>query len=98
MHLPGDEPLSVCQLIGEMNGAVVVTTPQKVAEVDVGKSITFCRQIRVPVLNVVENMSGFACPEFGKVTQILRSGSEKGRHRSKNRRWLTFGRTLECNN
>ena len=73
----GDEPLSVCQLIGEMDGAVIVTTPQKVAEVDVRKSITFCRQIRVPVLGVVENMSGFACPECGKVTQILRSGGGK---------------------
>lgn len=70
----GDEPLSVCQLIGEMDGAVIVTTPQKVAEVDVRKSITFCRQIRVPVLGVVENMNGFACPECGKVTHILRSG------------------------
>lgn len=73
----GDEPLSVCQLIGEMDGAVIVTTPQKVAEVDVRKSISFCRQIRVPVLGVVENMSGFACPECGKVTQILRSGGGK---------------------
>jgi Mrp family chromosome partitioning ATPase len=73
----GDEPLSVCQLIGDMDGAVIVTTPQKVAEVDVRKSVTFCRQIRVPVLGVVENMSGFACPECGKVTQILRSGGGK---------------------
>lgn len=73
----GDEPLSVCQLIGKMDGAVIVTTPQKVAEVDVRKSISFCRQIRVPVLGVVENMSGFACPDCGKVTQILRSGGGK---------------------
>ncbi len=67
----GDEPLSVCQLIGRMDGAVVVTTPQKVAAVDVRKSITFCRQLDVPVLGVVENMSGFACPHCGEVTQIL---------------------------
>jgi ATP-binding protein involved in chromosome partitioning len=70
----GDEPLSVCQLIGSLDGAVVVTTPQKVAAVDVRKSITFCRQLRVPVLGVVENMSGFVCPKCGEVTQILRSG------------------------
>jgi ATP-binding protein involved in chromosome partitioning len=70
----GDEPLSVCQLIGTLDGAVVVTTPQKVAAVDVRKSITFCRQLQVPVLGVVENMSGFACPKCGEVTQILRSG------------------------
>jgi ATP-binding protein involved in chromosome partitioning len=70
----GDEPLSVCQLIGSLDGAVVVTTPQKVAAVDVRKSISFCRQLKVPVLGVVENMSGFVCPKCGEVTQILCSG------------------------
>ncbi len=70
----GDEPLSVCQLIGNLDGAVVVTTPQKVAAVDVRKSISFCRKLNVPVLGVVENMSGFVCPQCGTVTSILRSG------------------------
>jgi len=73
----GDEPLSVCQLIGALDGAVIVTTPQKVAAVDVRKSITFCRQLHVPVLGVVENMSGFVCPKCGEVTQILPSGGGK---------------------
>ena len=75
----GDEPLSVVQLIGEGNldGAVIVTTPQKVASVDVRKSISFCRQLQLPVLGVVENMSGFACPDCGKVTPILRAGGGK---------------------
>jgi len=71
----GDEPLSVCQLIGNLSGAVIVTTPQRVAAVDVRKSVTFCRRLGVPVLGVVENMSGFVCPECGRVTQILRSGA-----------------------
>ena len=70
----GDEPLSVCQLIGQMDGAVIVTTPQKVAAVDVRKSISFCRQLGVKVLGVVENMSGFVCPKCGEITQILPSG------------------------
>jgi ATP-binding protein involved in chromosome partitioning len=70
----GDEPLSVCQLIGHLDGAVIVTTPQRVAAVDVRKAITFCRQLQVPVLGVVENMSGFVCPKCGEVTHILRSG------------------------
>jgi len=75
----GDEPLSVVQLMGSGNldGAVIVTTPQKVAAVDVRKSISFCRLIQVPVLGVVENMSGFACPNCGTVTPILRSGGGK---------------------
>jgi Mrp family chromosome partitioning ATPase len=70
----GDEPLSVCQLLGSVDGAVIVTTPQKVAAVDVRKSITFCRELKVPVLGVVENMSGFACPHCGRITPILRTG------------------------
>lgn len=70
----GDEPLSVCQLIDELDGALIVTTPQKVATVDVRKSITFCRQLHVPVLGVVENMSGFACPKCGEITPILQKG------------------------
>lgn len=70
----GDEPLSVCQVVTPLDGAVVVTTPQKVAAVDVRKSITFCHQLKVPVLGVVENMSGFVCPRCGEVTHILPSG------------------------
>ncbi|MEW6515522.1 MAG: P-loop NTPase [candidate division FCPU426 bacterium] len=73
----GDEPLSVCQLIGKLDGALVVTTPQQVAAVDVRKSITFCKQLQVPVLGVVENMSGFACPKCGEVTQVFQSGGGK---------------------
>jgi Mrp family chromosome partitioning ATPase len=73
----GDEPLSVCQLIGAWDGAVIVTTPQKVAAVDVRKSITFCRRLQVPVLGVVENMSGFVCPKCGEVTQVFLSGGGK---------------------
>ena len=72
----GDEPLSVCQL-AKPDGAVIVTTPQKVAAVDVRKSITFCRLIEVPVLGVVENMSGFACPKCGEISSILGAGGGK---------------------
>ena len=70
----GDEPLSVCQLIGDMDGAIIVTTPQKVAAVDVRKSVTFCRQLGVPILGVVENMNGFVCPKCGEITQIFPVG------------------------
>lgn len=70
----GDEPLSVCQVFGRVDGAVVVTTPQEVAAADVRRSITFCHQLGVKVLGVVENMSGFVCPHCGQVTQILPPG------------------------
>jgi Mrp family chromosome partitioning ATPase len=70
----GDEPLSVCQLINNLDGAVIVTTPQRVSAVDVRKSITFCRQLKVPVLGLIENMSGFACPKCKEISPIFGSG------------------------
>jgi len=70
----GDEPLSVCQLIPDADGAVIVTTPQEVALSDVRRCVNFCRQLRMSVLGVVENMSGFACPQCGQVTDIFKAG------------------------
>lgn len=70
----GDEPLAVCQLIENPEGAIVVTTPQELAILDVRKSITFCKQLNVPVLGVIENMSGFLCPKCGELTEIFKRG------------------------
>ena len=70
----GDEPLSVCKLIKNTVGALVVTTPQKVATVDVRKSITFCRRMQIPILGVVENMSGYVCPECGAISASFAAG------------------------
>jgi Mrp family chromosome partitioning ATPase len=70
----GDEPLSVIQLLEKPDGAVIVTTPQDVAAIDVSKSINFCRQLSLPVVGIVENMSGFVCPDCGKITDIFKSG------------------------
>jgi Mrp family chromosome partitioning ATPase len=67
----GDEPLSVLQLLGKADGAVVVTTPQELAVVDVKKCITFCKQMELPVLGVIENMSGFVCPHCNNRTDIF---------------------------
>jgi Mrp family chromosome partitioning ATPase len=70
----GDEPLSVAQLVGQPASAIVVTTPQDVAVADVRRSITFCQQLHLQVLGVVENMSGFVCPHCGKTTDLFKSG------------------------
>ena len=45
-----------------MTGAVIVTTPQEVSLSDVRKEINFCKKTEVPIVGVVENMSGFVCP------------------------------------
>ena len=70
----GDEPLSVAQLIGAEARAVVVTTPQAVALLDVSKSITFCRSMEMPIAGLVENMSGFHCPHCQELIELFGSG------------------------
>jgi len=70
----GDEPLSVCQLIPDLDGAIIVSTPQDIAIADVEKSITFCRSVNTPVVGVIENMSGLVCPHCGGEIDIFKSG------------------------
>ena len=70
----GDEPLSVAQLIPDADGALIVTTPQEVALIDVRKCVSFCRRLSLPVLGVIENMSGFVCPTCGEVVEIFKRG------------------------
>ena len=70
----GDEPLSIAQLIKDLDGVIVVTTPQEVALLDSRKAVNFARQLKVPVLGIVENMSGFVCPHCGKRTDLFKTG------------------------
>ncbi|ADU97198.1 Mrp/NBP35 family ATP-binding protein [Thermovibrio ammonificans] len=74
----GDEALSVAQLIKPMDGFVIVTTPQEVSLLDTRKSISFAKMMNVPVLGIVENMSGLICPHCGKEIDLFkRGGGEK---------------------
>lgn len=70
----GDEPLSIAQLVKERKSAVIVTTPQQVATIDVAKCITFCNQLNLPVAGIIENMSGFVCPHCGQEVAVFSSG------------------------
>ena len=70
----GDEPLSVAQILGKKARAVIVTTPQEVAIIDVEKCITFCNQMNLPVAGIIENMSGYVCPHCGTETDIFSHG------------------------
>ncbi|MDD5020228.1 MAG: Mrp/NBP35 family ATP-binding protein [Candidatus Omnitrophica bacterium] len=70
----GDEPLSACQLIPNVTGAVIVTTPQDVAVLDARKSIQFAKELKIPVAGVIENMSGWACPHCGHEADIFKRG------------------------
>jgi len=70
----GDEPLSMSQLIPDADGAIIVTTPQDLSLNDVRKSINFCHKVKIPVLGVVENMSGFTCPHCQGIVDVFKRG------------------------
>jgi Mrp family chromosome partitioning ATPase len=80
----GDEPLSVCQLIKDVTGAIIVTTPQDVAVLDARKKILFAHQLNIPVMGVIENMSGLICPHCKKEIDLFKAGGgEKAAHELK---------------
>jgi ATP-binding protein involved in chromosome partitioning len=69
----GDVQLTLAQSI-PLTGAVIVTQPQDVSIADVGRGIAMFKQLKVPVLGIVENMSGFVCPHCGERTDVFGSG------------------------
>ena len=73
----GDEPLSIMQLIPEMDGVVIVTIPSEVSQIVVKKAVTFSRQLNIPVIGIIENMSGFVCPKCGAEIEIFKVGGGK---------------------
>jgi ATP-binding protein involved in chromosome partitioning len=73
----GDEPLSVMQLIPDIDGVIIVTMPSEVSQAVVKKAITFSKQLGVPVIGIIENMSGFVCPECGAKLDIFKTGGGK---------------------
>lgn len=72
----GDEPLTVAQIIPDCQ-SVIVTTPQEIALADVRKSIQFCQQVKMNILGLIENMSGFVCPNCGVMHPIFKTGGGK---------------------
>lgn len=70
----GDEPLSVAQLVGQPAGAILVTTPQDLAIADVRRSVSFCEKVSMPVVGIIENMSGLLCPHCGGQIALFKSG------------------------
>ena len=69
-----DEPLSVVQLIPELAGAIIVTTPQEVALLDSRKAVNMVKAMKLPVLGIVENMSGLVCPHCKESISIFGAG------------------------
>lgn len=69
----GDEPLTIAQTVNDCQ-AVIVTTPQEIALADVRKSIQFCHTVNMPIVGIIENMSGFVCPTCGSTHAIFKAG------------------------
>jgi ATP-binding protein involved in chromosome partitioning len=72
----GDEPLTIAQTVKDAK-ALIVTTPQEVSLADVRKSINFCKQVKMGMLGVVENMNGLKCPHCGKVIDLFMANGGK---------------------
>ena len=70
----GDEPLSLMQLLPGIDGVIIVTAPSEVSQIVVKRAVGFTRELHVPVLGIVENMSGFVCPKCGAEVDIFGSG------------------------
>jgi ATP-binding protein involved in chromosome partitioning len=73
----GDEALTIAQLAPNVRGAVIVTTPQDVATLDARKSAKFIEKLGLPVIGVVENMSGLVCPHCGEQIELFGKGGGK---------------------
>jgi len=74
----GDEPLTIAQSIPNITGAIIVTIPSEVSQIVVKKAVGFCRVLNIPIIGVVENMSGFVCPNCGAEVDIfMRGGGER---------------------
>lgn len=73
----GDEPLTIAKLLPDIDGVIVVTMPSELSSTIVKKAITFARRLNMPIIGVVENMSGFVCPHCGEKVDIFQAGGGK---------------------
>jgi|TARA_B100001167_G_C16730883_1_gene285902 Mrp family chromosome partitioning ATPase len=73
----GNEQITIIDFIGEVDGAVVVTTPQDLAILDARKMISFSRDSNVPIVGVIENMSTMTCPHCEKDIDVFKKGGGK---------------------
>lgn len=73
----GDEPLTVMQFLPDMDGTIIVTIPSEVSEDVVRKSVSFSRKMGIPIIGIIENMSGYTCAKCGETINILGAGGGK---------------------
>ncbi len=71
----GDESLSMLQLLPDITGAVIVTIPSEVSGDVVEKSVTFARQMKAPIIGLIENMGYLTCPKCGEKIHLYGEGA-----------------------
>ncbi len=79
----GDTQLTLAQQV-PLAGAVIVSTPQDLALVDARKGLKMFESVDVPIAGIIENMSNFACPHCGEVSDIFGHGGAQDEARSLN--------------
>ncbi len=84
----GDEAISIVQLIPKADGMIIVTTPQDVALLDSRKSLVFGAETKIPIIGIIENMSGFVCPHCGEITNIFKTGGGEATAKEMNAQFL----------
>jgi Mrp family chromosome partitioning ATPase len=70
----GNEQITIIDFIGDIDGAIIVTTPQELALMDARKMISFARDSNVPIVGVIENMSTLTCPHCTKEIDVFKKG------------------------
>ena len=72
----GDAHLTLCQQV-KLDGAVIISTPQDIALIDARRGLNMFRQVNVPILGIIENMSQFSCPNCGHISDIFSHGGAR---------------------
>ena len=92
-----DEHITVMESLRtvKVDGAVLVTTPQAVAVGDVRREVTFCKKAKLKILGIIENMSGFVCPNCNDCTNIFSKGGGKVRFSNYKISSIAAARTLQ---
>jgi len=72
----GDEVLLLLKRYKDRSTCVIVTAPQQISTDNVARSINMCKEVKVPILGLIENMAGFKCPDCGKEVDLGSGGKQ----------------------
>lgn len=73
-HITMTECMNDLTQKAQCDGAIIVTTPQEISLEDARKEVTFCRKTGIKIIGIIENMSGFVCPNCSEPTNIFSTG------------------------